>query len=240
MFKIYKQCSLKYVIVHNLNNMQPILNACRHVRRKPRVGLGRVSHHISPNASLICRHTIPTSHRRRLLLHLMGLLLLLLHLLSLRLRLLSQLTQISEPRMLQSVLGTDAHLGSQLQHSAQEIQSLLVDLRKDQAQVLGSVDVEVGFVLGELRDAGPGALGWCAHEPEDLLQLVFVGCAGEEGAAGVHLCHDAPCGPDVDAGVVGAAAEEDVRGAIPESDNFVREGVDWDTEGAGKTEVGKF
>jgi hypothetical protein len=102
---------------------------------------------------------------------------------------------------------------------------------------LGSVHLEVLLVFGELRDSGPGALRGCAHDAEDAHQLVFIGCAGEERAAAVHFCHDAAGGPDVDAGVVGAGAEEDVWGAVPQRDDFVGEGVDGDAEGSGETEI---
>ena len=100
--------------------------------------------------------------------------------------------------------------------------------------------MKVGFVFRELGNAGPGALGWCAHYTEDFLKLVFVCGAGEEGPPSVHLCHYAACRPDVDTGVVGARAEEDVGGAVPEGDNFVRERVDGDAEGAGEAKVGEF
>ena len=100
--------------------------------------------------------------------------------------------------------------------------------------------MEVGFIFRKLGDARPGALGWCAHNPEDLLKLVFVCGAGKEGPAGVHFCHYAPCRPNVDAGVVGAGAEEHVGGAVPEGDNFVGEGVDGDAKGPGKAKVGEL
>lgn len=75
--------------------------------------------------------------------------------------------------------------------------------------------MEIRLVFGELADSGPGAFGGGTHYAKDLLELVFVCSAGEEGAAGVHFGHYAPGGPDVDAGVVGAGAEEDVGGAVP-------------------------
>ncbi len=134
----------------------------------------------------------------------------------------------------------DPHLRSQLQHPTDQIQADLIDLRQEHAQVLRGVDVEVGLVFGKLADAGPGAFRRRAHDAEDLLELVLVRGAGEEGAARVHFGHDAAGGPDVDAGVVGARAEEDVRGAVPEGDDFVGEGVDGDAEGAGEAEVGEF
>ena len=100
--------------------------------------------------------------------------------------------------------------------------------------------MEIGLVFWKLADADPGALGGRAHYAEDFLELVFVRGAGEEGPAGVHLCHDAASGPDVDAGVVGAGAEEDVRRAVPEGDDLVREGIYGDAERAGEAEVGEF
>ena len=100
--------------------------------------------------------------------------------------------------------------------------------------------MEIRLVFGELGDAGPGALGGGAHQAEDLLELVFVGRAGEQGATRVHFGHDTAGGPDVDAGVVGATPEQDVRGAVPEGNDFVGEGVDGNAEGAGETKVGEF
>ena len=75
--------------------------------------------------------------------------------------------------------------------------------------------MEIRFVLWELADSGPGTLRGGAHDAKDFLELVFVRGSREEGASGVHFCHYAAGGPDVDAGIVGAGAEEDVRGAVP-------------------------
>ena len=94
---------------------------------------------------LISRHPVPASHL--LLLDL----LMLLHLsLRLGMLLLSQLTQIPEPGVLEGVFGADAHLWSELQHSPQEIESLLVDLWEYRSEVLCGINVEVGLVFWEL------------------------------------------------------------------------------------------
>lgn len=103
-----------------------------------------------------------------------------------------------------------------------------------------SVHLEVLLVFGVLGDAGPGTLGWRAHDAEDANELVFVGGSREEGPAGVHFRHDAAGGPDVDAGVVCSGPEKDIGGPVPESNDFVGEGVDWDAECSGKTEIGKL
>ena len=91
-----------------------------------------------------------------------------------------------------------------------------------------------------MGNAGPGTFRGRSHQPKDLLQLVFVRRSREEGSSRVHLCHDTTCGPDVDAGVVGPATQEDVRGTIPQGDNLVGERVDGDTEGPCKTEIGEL
>lgn len=100
--------------------------------------------------------------------------------------------------------------------------------------------MEVRLILRELRDAGPGPLARRAHESEDLLQLIVIRGAGEERSACVHLCHDAAGRPDVDRGVVGAGAEQDVWSAVPQCDNFITEGVYWDAEGASEAEICEF
>ena len=97
--------------------------------------------------------------------------------------------------------------------------------------------MKCGFVLWKLRDARPGTFRGCSHETKDLLELVFVGRAGEEGAARVHLRHDAAGGPYVNGGVVGAGAEEDVGRSVPECDDFVGERVDGYAERSRKAKV---
>lgn len=188
------------------------------------------------NSSLVStlRHRITATHLRLLRLLLRR------DLLGVQLLLLARLSDVVEPRVLQRLRRTDAHLRAQLQHAAQKAEAERVDLREDEAEILRRVDVEVGLVFRELADAGPRALRGSAHQAEDALQLVLVGGAGEERAAGIHLGHDAACGPDVDAGVVGAAAEQNVGRAVPQRDDLVGEGVDRDSEGAGKTKIGEL
>ena len=177
-------------------------------------------------------------HHPPLHLHLRLCLILCLLLLLLLLR--PQQGQIPKPLMSQRVQRTDPHLRPQLQHTTDQIQTHGVDLRQEHAQVLRGVDVEITLVFRELGDSRPGALGGGAHDAEDLLQLVFVGGSREEGPSRVHLRHDAARGPDVDTGVVGAGAEEDVRGAVPQRDDLVGEGVDGDAERAGQTKIREF
>ena len=142
--------------------------------------------------------------------------------------------------MHQGLVGADAHLGPELQHPAQEVQSHLINLRQDHAQVLRGIDVKIRFVFWELGDAGPGALRGRTHQSEDFLELIFIRGAGEEWTACVHFRHDATSGPDINARVVGAAAKQDVRGAVPEGNDFVGEGVDGDAKRTSETKIGEF
>ena len=116
----------------------------------------------------------------------------------------------------------------------------MIDLREDSAKLLRRIHGPSGLVFRELTDAWPTPLGRRAHEPEDLEQLVLVGGAREERPAGEHLGHDAAGGPDVDACVISARAEEDVRRTVPERHDLVGESVNWYAEGACETEVCEF
>ena len=97
--------------------------------------------------------------------------------------------------------------------------------------------MECRFIFRKLGDARPGAFRGGPHETKDLLELVFVGGAWEERTSRIHFCHDAAGGPHVDAGIISAAAEKDVRCTVPEGDDFVGEGVDRDAIGASKAEI---
>ncbi len=192
--------------------------------------MGRASY-LQPLISTL-RHLIPNLLRRACELGRMRLLLLLLRL--------AQLRQVVEPRMLQRGGSGDSHLRPELEHAAEQVEADLVDLGEEEPQILSGVHLKVRLVLGELGDARPGTLRGRAHQPEDLLQLVLVGRAGEQGPAGVHLRHDAAGRPDVDARVVRATAEKHIRRTVPEGHHFVGEGVDGNTECAGQTEVCKL
>lgn len=148
--------------------------------------------------------------------------------------------QVVEPVVLQGVVGRDTELGAQLQHVLEEFNSGWVDLRQNIGEGLRRVHLPVGLVLGILRQTGPGPLGRRAHDAEDADELVLVGRSGEQGSACVHLGHDAPGRPDVDAGVVRPASEEDVGGAVPERHDLVAEGVDGNAKGAGEAEIAEL
>ena len=67
--------------------------------------------------------------------------------------------------------------------------------------------------------------------------MVFIRRSRKERAAAVHLRHDTAGRPDVDAGIVGSASQQDIGGSIPERDDFVGKGVDGDAKGSSQTKV---
>lgn len=142
--------------------------------------------------------------------------------------------------MRQGLIGLDPDLRSKLQHPIEQIQSQLIHLRQNHAQVLRGVDMKIAFIFRKLGDTRPRALRGCAHESEDLLQLVLIGSSRKEGTAGIHFCHYAACRPNVDAGAIGAGSKKNVRSPVPEGDNLIGERIHWNAKGAGESEVCKF
>jgi hypothetical protein len=65
------------------------------------------------------------------------------------------LGQVVEPRMLQRSGCRDSHLWPELEHAPEKVETDLVDLWEDEAQILCCVHGKVALVLGELGDAGP-------------------------------------------------------------------------------------
>lgn len=142
--------------------------------------------------------------------------------------------------MRQGLIGLDSDLRSKLQHSIEQIQSQLIHLWQNHAQVLRGVDMEIALIFRELGDTGPRALRGCTHESEDLLQLVLISGSRKEGTAGIHFCHYAACRPNVDAGAIGTGSKKHVWSAIPEGYDLIGECIHWNAKGASESEVGKF
>lgn len=104
----------------------------------------------------------------------------------------------------------------------QQIEAIVVEAGNGEVCVVALPFGERGLEVWEAGDAGPVELGRGAEDAEDFEYLINLAVAGKEGLAGAHLGEDAANGPHVDAGAVGAAAEEDFRGAVPECDNLGR------------------
>lgn len=134
-------------------------------------------------------------------------------------------------------MGADAELWSQLEHPLEQVNATRVDCVEDASQILRGVHLERGLVLRQLRNARPCAFRGRAHDAEYPNNLIFVGGAGEQGSAGIHFSHDAPRRPDVNTRIISPTTEQDVWRAVPQGDDFVREGVDRDAKGTGQTEI---
>jgi hypothetical protein len=74
--------------------------------------------------------------------------------------------------------------------------------------------------------------------PEDTVELVDLGVAGEERLLGDHLSEDDTDGPDVHRRRVHLLTEQDLGRAVPQRDHLVRVFLDGETEGARQSEVG--
>ena len=72
---------------------------------------------------------------------------------------------------------------------------------------------------GQLLVARPDALVGGPQHLEDPADLVDLGLTGEEGALVEQLCEHAPRGPQVDGGAVLVRPQQELRGAVPESDH---------------------
>jgi hypothetical protein len=68
-------------------------------------------------------------------------------------------------------------------------------------------------------DAPKGVLAWGAEEVKDLVELVDVVAALEDGLAPEELSENAADGPHVDGGGVVGEGEHDLRGAVPSRGN---------------------
>ena len=116
------------------------------------------------------------------------------------------------------------------EQSIQQIQSLLRQ-RADQRDILIPDPLgKAGLVVWERGDAGPVGFGGRAEDAEDLEDFVDFGVAGKERLASAHFGEDGTDGPHVHAGGVGAAAEEDLGGAVPEGDDLrgdISQWLDW-------------
>jgi len=148
--------------------------------------------------------------------------------------------QVRKPSMLQGIMSTNPQLWAHLQHPLKQINSQWVNLWQDNAQILCGIHLEVLLVFAVLRDIWPGTFGRRAHDAENAHELILVRRSGEEWPSSVHLGHHTTCRPYVDAGVVGAGSEEDVGGAVPERNDFIREGVYGNAECSRQTEISEL
>ena len=61
-----------------------------------------------------------------------------------------------------------------------------------------------------------------AKHGEDLLQLVCLVLAHQEGNLVYHLSHDAANAPNIDARIVLSVSKENIWGSVPQSHHFIR------------------
>jgi hypothetical protein len=158
---------------------------------------------------------------------------------------LSRSRAFREVRVVDRLLCANASSRVVHQHALQEVQAVLTEnldaVGVDHLVVLLPLPLgETALEVWERLDARPVGLGGSAQDAEDLEDLVNLGVAGEEGLAGGHLGEDAADGPHVDTSGVLTTTEENLRCAVPESDDFMCVGTERDTERARQTEISQL
>jgi len=148
--------------------------------------------------------------------------------------------EVPEVRVFQGLTCRDSLGGVVREHFGEEIEAVGVQVRHRLLEGPGLPAGEVSLVVGEGGDARPDVLGRGSKGPEDFENLVDFRVAREEGVAGDHLGEDAANAPDIDGDGVVLAAEEDLRGAVPEGDDLVCVGPDGDSKGPGEPKVGQL
>ena len=143
--------------------------------------------------------------------------------------------------MVDAILGGDTVLGAVGQEAVEEVDAVVVQVVQD---VLGVVrsdpSGEGGIPVLERGASGPNLLGGGAELTEDLVELVDLGIAGEQGSLGDHLDEDGADGPDVDGGRVGLRSEENFGRAVPKGNDLVGQRSDGGAEGPGQAKVGQL
>lgn len=99
---------------------------------------------------------------------------------------------------------------------------------------------KVRLVIRKLCDAGPDIFRWGAHTSEDAEQLINLRVAVEEWLPCNHLRKNASNAPDINRSGVALTTKKNLRGAIPESNDFVCVDANGNTERASKTEISQL
>ena len=148
--------------------------------------------------------------------------------------------KITEPRMLQSFMSTDAQLRSQLKHALQQVNTSWVNGVKDVAQILCGIHLKCRFVFRKLSDPRPSTFSRSPHDPKYANNLVFVRGSRKQRSSGIHFSHDTASRPNVNARIVCSTAEKNIRGTIPESHNFIGKSIDGNPKSTSKAKIAKF
>ena len=93
------------------------------------------------------------------------------------------------------------------------------------------------LVVSQISHTWPDIFVGSSHYPEDSEELVELAIASKKRPLGDHLGEDAANGPDINRGAVLHGAKQDLRGSVPQGDNFFGVGPDRDGESPGQPKV---
>ena len=96
------------------------------------------------------------------------------------------------------------------------------------------------LVVPQLHHTWPDLLVRCPHDPEYSVELIELTVSSEKRPFGNHLGEDASNGPDINRSAVLHRPKEDLRGSVPESDNFFGVGPDRNGESSSQTKISNF
>ena len=114
---------------------------------------------------------------------------------------------VAEEGVRESGLGGDALVRFVDEQLGEKVEALLVELRVVDGELLSRPARKRALVVGQLADAGPGALVGRAEDAKDLKELIDLRVAAKEHLVRGHLGEDARYAPYVDLGRVVLAAE---------------------------------
>ena len=124
--------------------------------------------------------------------------------------------------MLKGILCADAFDRVHLEHSGEEVKSLVIEKStQNSLEGLSSELWEALLPIWESSDTRPGRVIREPKDLEDLEELVDLAVSGEEWRLHQHLSPDTRDGPDVNRCAVVSAAQEDLRWPVPKCDYLV-------------------
>jgi hypothetical protein len=138
--------------------------------------------------------------------------------------------------MLKGLLRCNALVRVALKHLVQEVKAFLIKRHK-RAETLRGVLLLVLGLNWQLLVARPVFLSGSASNLEDLLQLLTFVLTSEQGLPVYDLGENAAYTPNIDRSGVVLAAHQNIRGAIPQRDDFVGEVFHWNSKSARQTEI---
>ena len=93
------------------------------------------------------------------------------------------------------------------------------------------------FEIRQFQGIWPVALVRCTEDLKNFEYLIDLTITHEKRSSLQHLCENTSCRPQVNTKCVGFLTEQDFWTSVPESDDFMRVCLDWQTESSCQSEI---